>query len=46
MKDRGRNCGWIKTATKYVTSCGREGRWHRGFIYCPYCGKVIKISKK
>lgn len=35
-------CGWIKTEhNKFITSCGRVTRWHRGFIYCPFCRKII-----
>lgn len=36
------NCGWIRTGKKYVTSCGWNSSWHRGYLYCPFCGKIIK----
>ena len=41
-----RICGWIKSEKqKYVTACGRVTKLHRGFIYCPYCGKYIHIVR-
>lgn len=39
-----KNCGWIRTEKKFVTSCGRVAVLHRGYVYCPYCGKFIKTE--
>ena len=40
-----RNCGWIKTEKEYATSCGRKANYHRGYMYCPFCGRIINIIK-
>ena len=39
-------CGWIKVGKGYVTSCGRKANYHRGYIYCPFCAKVIITERK
>ena len=40
-------CEWKLTDTKkvmpYKTSCGNEDLYDNSYIYCPYCGKKIKI---
>ena len=40
-----RHCGWIKTEKEYATSCGRKAKYHRGYMYCPFCGRIINIFK-
>ena len=40
-----RHCGWIKTEKEYATSCGRKAKYHRGYMYCPFCGRIINILK-
>ena len=38
--------GWIKIEKGYVTSCGHRAMYHRAYIYCPFCGKHINITKE
>ena len=40
-----RHCGWIKTDKGYASSCGRKVNYHRGYMYCPFCGRIINIIK-
>lgn len=42
---KGYCCGWIKTEEGYATSCGRKAAYHRGYMYCPFCGRIINIFK-
>lgn len=44
-------CGWIGTGRKgtrieFLTSCSHVTYKHKGFVYCPYCGKEIKVLKE
>lgn len=39
-------CTWEKIKGKYQTSCGHKPVSHgRGWVYCPFCGKISMISK-
>ena len=49
------SCKWIKSPYidnmsgyyLYFTSCEEENAiYHKGFKYCPYCGKKLQISKE
>ena len=39
-------CGWVKVGRGYITSCGHKVSYHRGYIYCPFCAKVIITERK
>ena len=39
-------CRWQMTDNGWRTACGVKGRLHRGYKYCPYCGKEMKLNWK
>lgn len=39
-------CRWQMTDKGWRTACGKKGRLHKGYKFCPYCGMVMKLNWK